>query len=541
MLDFLNLSKSGFMCELCRGNIKGENCVPQSCTHMFHVGCLEDWASEFDSSLEFACPVPGCSSSFSDILVRKTPGAINFTITSLKGNQCPICCERIQKPVATPESCNHAFCYMCLKEWSRVRHECPLDRGAYELILLSDRVGGPITKRVSAPPVKQQPPETPPLELDTNCEICQRPDDEAHLLLCDHCDRGYHTYCLPTPLSSIPDGDWFCPDCLRHGVVRPEAAAANASDRRVRRNIRRRLIDSEAEESDNDELTTTIDDSSSENLHLRRELSFTAQRRLEQQAMRRHRGRQLLQDLIEDLSERATSEASIRARRRNSQRQRVRNQLASESANLDSSGPSHVSQTTICFEISSSTNQPVSFRLGRATNNSSSNNRNHNCNTVQAECGGYSSSTNQLEVSRRRLRILSSSDSESDDPNGVVLRRVKLTSKRPRLIRSPSGESDSEGSSRITGPSSTLNTNWLAESDSDVQTNSVSRKNGEQKSTTSQSSFTSSIQNSTSENIQHEYDSKHSDFAESYAPAVKRTQRNVNSQERNLENVNQIK
>ncbi|CAH8455134.1 unnamed protein product [Schistosoma bovis] len=152
MLDFLNLKKSDYLCELCRGSIKGENCTPKSCSHMFHINCLEDWASDFDCSSGFACPVSGCSLSFSEILIRKTPGCVNFTVTSFKENhQCPICCERIRKPVATPESCNHAFCYICLKEWSRVRHECPLDRGVYELILLSDWVGGPIIKRTSQP------------------------------------------------------------------------------------------------------------------------------------------------------------------------------------------------------------------------------------------------------------------------------------------------------------------------------------------------------------------------------------------------------
>ncbi|CAH8471679.1 unnamed protein product [Schistosoma haematobium] len=152
MLDFLNLKKSGYLCELCRESIKGENCTPKSCSHMFHINCLEDWASDFDCSSGFACPVSGCSLSFSEILIRKTPGSVNFTVTSFKENhQCPICCERIRKPVATPESCNHAFCYICLKEWSRVRHECPLDRGVYELILLSDWVGGPIIKRTSQP------------------------------------------------------------------------------------------------------------------------------------------------------------------------------------------------------------------------------------------------------------------------------------------------------------------------------------------------------------------------------------------------------
>ncbi|CAH8440855.1 unnamed protein product [Schistosoma turkestanicum] len=501
MLDFLNLKKSEFLCGLCHGSIKGENCTPKSCSHIFHINCLEDWASDLDSSLEFSCPVSGCSLSFSEILVRNTPGAVKFTVKSFKENhQCPICCERIQKPVATPESCNHAFCYICLKEWSSVRHECPLDRGVYELILLSDWVGGPIIKRVNAPPVKQQPSETPPLELDVNCQVCDRPDDEAHLLLCDHCDRGYHTYCLPTPLSSIPDGDWFCPECLRQEVVLPETVTTNVTsvtttNRRVRRNIRRRLIDSEAEESEHDELNTSLD-SSSENLHLTRELGFAAQRRLEEQATRRHRGRRLLQDLIADLSERIESEASVRARRRHSQRQRVQNQLASESASLSASGPA-LSQSTICFEIPSSTNQPVSIRLGRPPSYSNSYNRRLVHNNVQSDCNGELSDGNQSEPTRKRLRILSSSDSESDDQNGVKLRNPKLTGHRSRLLRS--SESETEEFPVLAGPSSSHNSNEVRGSSSVIQTNATSFAENVRKSTSSESSHMDCIQNSTIE------------------------------------------
>ena len=33
------------------------------------------------------------------------------------------------------------------------------------------------------------------------------------MLLCDTCDAGWHMFCLPAPLSEIPDAEWFCPDC----------------------------------------------------------------------------------------------------------------------------------------------------------------------------------------------------------------------------------------------------------------------------------------------------------------------------------------
>ena len=150
MLDFLNLKKTDNICKLCGGSIRGENCTPKSCSHAFHSLCLENWVLSVDTSEELTCPAKGCTSKFVEVLSRKTPGSVSFEVVSMREcGQCPICCETIQRPIATPESCNHAFCYACLREWSRVRHECPLDRGAFELIFLSDRIGGPIIKRVS--------------------------------------------------------------------------------------------------------------------------------------------------------------------------------------------------------------------------------------------------------------------------------------------------------------------------------------------------------------------------------------------------------
>ncbi|CAH8470429.1 unnamed protein product [Schistosoma haematobium] len=337
MLDFLNLKKSGYLCELCRESIKGENCTPKSCSHMFHINCLEDWASDFDCSSGFACPVSGCSLSFSEILIRKTPGSVNFTVTSFKENhQCPICCERIRKPVATPESCNHAFCYICLKEWSRVRHECPLDRGVYELILLSDWVGGPIIKRVNAPPVKQQPSETPPLELDVNCE----------------------------------------------------------------------------------------------------------------------------------------------------------------------------------------TSQPVSIRLGRPPSYSNSHHRSQIHNIVRSECNGQVSGHDQSEPSRKRLRILSSSDSDSDDQNGVILRNTKLTGHRSRLLRSPS-ESEVEEFPVLAGPSSSHDSNGIQEGNIVIQTSTISLNGDVCSSRTSESSHMDFIQDSTFEVTHSKSDSENSNFDETFVPAVK--------------------
>jgi hypothetical protein len=41
------------------------------------------------------------------------------------------------------------------------------------------------------------------------------------------CDKAYHHTCLTPPLAAIPDGEWFCPECVRHpGAPIGNAAAA---------------------------------------------------------------------------------------------------------------------------------------------------------------------------------------------------------------------------------------------------------------------------------------------------------------------------
>ncbi|XP_044143230.1 bromodomain adjacent to zinc finger domain protein 2A isoform X3 [Bufo gargarizans] len=46
------------------------------------------------------------------------------------------------------------------------------------------------------------------------CIYCRKGDNDDCLLLCDSCDRGCHTYCHRPPITDIPEGDWFCPNCI---------------------------------------------------------------------------------------------------------------------------------------------------------------------------------------------------------------------------------------------------------------------------------------------------------------------------------------
>lgn len=44
------------------------------------------------------------------------------------------------------------------------------------------------------------------------CEVC---GDGGDLLCCDGCINSYHQRCLNPPMEQVPEGQWFCPSCVR--------------------------------------------------------------------------------------------------------------------------------------------------------------------------------------------------------------------------------------------------------------------------------------------------------------------------------------
>ena len=45
------------------------------------------------------------------------------------------------------------------------------------------------------------------------CEVCQKPLDDAVMLVCESCNKGFHTCCLCPRLYDISKEAWFCGDC----------------------------------------------------------------------------------------------------------------------------------------------------------------------------------------------------------------------------------------------------------------------------------------------------------------------------------------
>uniref|UniRef100_A0A8C8DF33 PHD and RING finger domain-containing protein 1 n=1 Tax=Oryzias sinensis TaxID=183150 RepID=A0A8C8DF33_9TELE len=126
--------------------------------------------------------------------------------------KCPICLNTFsEQPVATPENCEHYFCFDCILEWTKNANSCPVDRTTFNSIYIRKCYGGKVT--VQKPAQKSQE-DAVDLDLEqTNCEVCGGSDREDRLLLCDGCDAGYHMECLTPPLDSVPVEEWFCPEC----------------------------------------------------------------------------------------------------------------------------------------------------------------------------------------------------------------------------------------------------------------------------------------------------------------------------------------
>jgi histone-lysine N-methyltransferase MLL3 len=45
------------------------------------------------------------------------------------------------------------------------------------------------------------------------CQTCRKPGEDSKILVCDTCDKGYHTFCLRPEMITIPKDGWKCQNC----------------------------------------------------------------------------------------------------------------------------------------------------------------------------------------------------------------------------------------------------------------------------------------------------------------------------------------
>lgn len=59
--------------------------------------------------------------------------------------------------------------------------------------------------------------------------MCSRTDGEDTMLLCDGCDKGFHTHCLTPPVMEVPVGLWFCASCAHARSAQAEIDRGRAA------------------------------------------------------------------------------------------------------------------------------------------------------------------------------------------------------------------------------------------------------------------------------------------------------------------------
>jgi hypothetical protein len=113
----------------------------------------------------------------------------------------------------------HVFHYECISEWAAIENTCPIDRMTYTTLQVSE--GGWdsfVEEAVSCR--RQKPANFLAYVEDVRCEQCQHNENEDVLLLCDQCNKAYHIYCLRIPLSTVPEGSWYCDNCWELQMTR---------------------------------------------------------------------------------------------------------------------------------------------------------------------------------------------------------------------------------------------------------------------------------------------------------------------------------
>ena len=131
-------------------------------------------------------------------------------VENSESQQCLVCMDipSLDSDKGILECFHQSFCFKCIIDWSNITNRCPLCKERFYTVTNSN------TKEVVIINEKDQiiAYENGTL-IEIRCIICGSDLDDEIMLLCDTCDRGFHTTCLN--MNGIPNiEEWHCDECI---------------------------------------------------------------------------------------------------------------------------------------------------------------------------------------------------------------------------------------------------------------------------------------------------------------------------------------
>lgn len=137
--------------------------------------------------------------------------------------KCVICEAEKRKTLGRTVRCTHPGC-------TEVFHPICARENGWELVSKESPDGGVDLFTFCGSHTQKKHLEAA-AACDEICAACQKGDRAELILLCDNCDQGWHTTCLKPPLSSIPEGSWFCSGCSQSVVADGASSSAGLTQR----------------------------------------------------------------------------------------------------------------------------------------------------------------------------------------------------------------------------------------------------------------------------------------------------------------------
>ncbi|KAL4939281.1 hypothetical protein BDV06DRAFT_214408 [Aspergillus oleicola] len=186
------------------------------------IVCLGDLGESASDPLAVAAPVPR-----PDLEPHGKAPESSTNPEVLDGNE--------DSYIAQLLPCGHILHNNCLKPWVERANSCPICRRTFNVVELSDQVGGPVFSSYPVEDRVQVADVDPSMVVEyvdddlaafQPCPVCGDAENEELLLLCDGCDVPTHTYCVG--LDEVPSGPWYCSRCE---TQRPIGLSSDAVDR----------------------------------------------------------------------------------------------------------------------------------------------------------------------------------------------------------------------------------------------------------------------------------------------------------------------